>query len=283
MAQAGQRTLIIDADLRWPKQSKLFNLPNELGLSAALVGDRPVLESIQSTDLENLQVLTSGTKPPNPAEMLNSAAFEEILAELGAHYDRILVDSPPVLPIADARIIATKCDMTILVLRVDRTTRKRAQAGFDSIQSVGATVLGSVLNDVPLAIGYGYGGYYRGRYGYGYGYGGYGYYDGSGDRGGRRKRRGRHTEALNGPDLQPPEPGEEAAAPFDYEVDETSRDPERTAGKIRTRVIEDMSKQANRNDGPSSGTEKKTGNGPAGSAPGPDESRKARERRKRKG
>jgi len=105
------------------------------------------------------QRLADGEKP----------SFGELLEKLASQYDRVIVDSPPVLPVADARIIATKCDVTLLTLRVDRSTRKRAIAAHESLQSVSARILGAVLNDMPKGIGYGYGGYHGGRYGYGSG------------------------------------------------------------------------------------------------------------------
>ncbi len=169
MAQAGQRTLIIDADLRRPTQAKLFALDQDHGLATALADQTSDELTIQHTRLDNLSVMTSGPIPANPAEILNSRAFEELLEKLSKAYDRIIVDSPPVLPVADARIIATKCDVTVMALRVDKSTRKRGLAAHESLLSVGARILGAVLNDMPRGIGYGYGSYYGGRYAYGYG------------------------------------------------------------------------------------------------------------------
>jgi len=163
MAQAGQRTLVIDADLRKPDQANRFQLHNEIGLATVLAELDDVDEVIQRTRVDNLEVMVAGPIPVNPTEMLNGNVFEDLLVELKQSYDRILIDSPPVLPVADARIIAAKCDFTILAFRVDKSTRKRAVAAHEAILSVGSRVLGGVLNDMPHGIGYGYGG------GYGYG------------------------------------------------------------------------------------------------------------------
>ena len=167
MAKAGQRTLLIDADLRKPRQAERFGLSEAKGLSTALSSDVAVEKLVQQSGLEGLDVLTSGPIPANPAEVLGSARFASLLETLGKKYDRVIVDSPPVLPVTDARIIASRCNVTLMTLRVDKTTRKRAAAARDSLIGAGAKILGVALNDMPSGIGYGYG--------YGYGYGKYGY------------------------------------------------------------------------------------------------------------
>lgn len=166
MAQAGQSVLILDADLRAPKQSRVFHLPNEFGLSDALAGELNVLDVIQCTRVKGLDVLTSGPRPRNPAEMLTSKQFEQVLERLTGLYDRVLIDSPPVLAVTDARILTTKSSATLLVTRVDGSTRNSASAAYERIITVNGRVLGTVLNAMPTGVGYGYG------YGYEYGYGG---------------------------------------------------------------------------------------------------------------
>ncbi|MEZ6016921.1 MAG: polysaccharide biosynthesis tyrosine autokinase, partial [Planctomycetota bacterium] len=169
MAQAGQRTLIIDADLRSPRVAKVFHLGNEDGLSNILAQDVPFDQVVRPTRIDNLDVLTSGPIPINPAELLNSEAFGALLDDLQLRYDRILIDTPPVLAVSDARVVAVRAEATLLVARVDKTNRKRAESAVERLTSVGARVLGVILNDVPRGIGYGYGyGYgYGSRYGYG--------------------------------------------------------------------------------------------------------------------
>ncbi|MGA0871035.1 MAG: CpsD/CapB family tyrosine-protein kinase, partial [Planctomycetota bacterium] len=157
MASSGQRTLLIDADLRRPRQHKLFDLENDVGLSSVLAKQVSLAAAIRTSVRENFDILSTGPTPPNPAEMLNSRAMIDLLAQVAGDYDQVLVDSPPVLPVTDARIIAAKCEGTVLVLRVDRTSRKRASLARDDLRSVGARLLGTCLNDMPSGIGYGYG------------------------------------------------------------------------------------------------------------------------------
>lgn len=169
MAQAGQRTLLLDADLRSPRVAKVFHMGNDEGLSNILAQGARFDDVVRQTRLENLDVLTSGPVPINPAELLNSEAFLALLAELQQHYDRILIDTPPVLAVSDSRVVAIRAEATLLVARVDKTNRKRVEAAVERLASVGARILGVILNDVPRGIGYGYGyGYgYGSRYGYG--------------------------------------------------------------------------------------------------------------------
>ncbi|MFW6107310.1 MAG: GumC family protein [bacterium] len=176
MAQAGQRTLIIDADFRKPMQHEVFEVDEEKGLSSVLAGRDPLDDAIQRTSVEGLDLLPCGPVPPNPSEMLNSQAFADTLARLAERYDHILVDSPPVMPVTDARILGAMCDVTLLVLRAEKSHRKVAERARDGLLSVGSRLLGTIVNAVPRAedryyyySSYGY--YYRRGYGYGYGYG----------------------------------------------------------------------------------------------------------------
>lgn len=173
MAQAGQKTLIVDADFRKPMQHNVFSFANdtEKGLSSVLAGQVSLDEAIRHCPTEGLDLLTSGPDVPNPSELLNSEAFANLLKELTHRYDRIVVDSPPVTPVADSQILAAICDATILVLRAEKSTKKASQQARDALVGVGAHVLGAVVNDVsPRHSRYGYYSHY-GYYGYGYGYG----------------------------------------------------------------------------------------------------------------
>jgi len=179
MAQAGQKTLILDADFRKPMQHNIFEFENGRGrgISSVLAGTVSLDKAIQAGPVKELDILSCGPEVPNPSEILNSDAFAEIVKEeLCKRYDRIIIDSPPVGPVTDSQILAAICDITLLVLRAERSTRKHSVAARDVLQSVGGRLLGAVVNDVPRKHGrYGYYsgyGYYRG---YGH-YGGYGYY-----------------------------------------------------------------------------------------------------------
>jgi len=173
MAQADQRVLLIDADMRKPKQHEIFALKVEHGLSSVLSERRPAAEVIQKTELSSLEVLPCGSLPTNPVELLNNGYFSELLHELLETYDKILIDAPPIMPVADARVICAQTDATIIVLRAERSTRRLSVAARDELWRVRAQRLGVVVNGVPnqkrssyaSGYGYGYGGY--GQYGYG--------------------------------------------------------------------------------------------------------------------
>jgi capsular exopolysaccharide synthesis family protein len=175
MAQAGQRTLVIDCDFRRPMQHKIFEVGCEKGLSSVLSGSGNPDESIQAGPVSGLDLLSCGPEVPNPSELLNSDLFVAVLNRLCEEYDRVIIDSPPVTPVADSQILGAVCDITLLVLRAEKSTRKLSQQARDSLLSVGGHLLGAIVNDVSRRRGhYGYGryGYYAG---YGY-YGHYGYY-----------------------------------------------------------------------------------------------------------
>jgi len=180
MAQAGQRTLVLDADFRRPRQHEIFEIDDSQGLSDVLTGQGSVDEVLRESGIEGLDILPCGPVPPNPSELLNSNAFADLIKDLATKYDRIVIDSPPVMPVADARILAALCDVTLVVLRAEKSSRKISIQARDGLMSVGARILGAVVNDVARG---------KDRYGYygGYGYG-YGHYGGS-DRKGKREHR----------------------------------------------------------------------------------------------
>ena len=160
MAQAGQRTLVLDADFRKPMQHVIFQVAEEPGLTNLLVSRDSYVNAIQASMIEHLHVLPAGPIPPNPSEMLSSQAFANLLKNLSERYDRIVVDSPPVMAVADARIIAALCDVTLLVLRAESSTRRLSGQALDNLLRVGARVLGVVVNNVPRGDDrYGYYGY----------------------------------------------------------------------------------------------------------------------------
>jgi succinoglycan biosynthesis transport protein ExoP len=188
MAQAGQRVLLVDADLRSPRVAKVFHLSNEQGLSNILAQGLTLDEVVQSTRVSGLDVVTSGPVPINPAELLNGEEFGALLAHLSDRYDRVVLDTPPVLAVSDARVVAGRVDATLLVARVDKTDRRRLEAALDRVHSIGVRPLGVILNDVPRGVGYGYG--YGNGYGYGYGYGNASGIDLSSSNGASERRNG---------------------------------------------------------------------------------------------
>jgi len=169
MTQAGQKTLILDADFRKPMQHKIFEVNHQgSGLSSVLAGTTTLEEAIRPTEVKDLELLPCGPDVPNPSEMLNSESFTALLELISNEYDRIIIDSPPVMPITDAQILAAICDITLLVLKAEKSTRKDCREARDGLLSVGARILGVVVNDVPRKSRYGH--YYDGyRYYYNHG------------------------------------------------------------------------------------------------------------------
>jgi capsular exopolysaccharide synthesis family protein len=147
-AQAENKVLLIDADLRKPSLHKIFFKSNLKGLSTVVSGQTYADSSIQATLVPNLSVLTSGPIPPNPSEMLGSKKMTSLLEELKRSYDIIIIDTPPALIVTDAQVVSTKCDGVVLVVRhgkVKRENAKKLKSLFDFVQ---ARVLGVVLNDI---------------------------------------------------------------------------------------------------------------------------------------
>ena len=150
MAQAGQRTLIVDADFYRPEQSNLFGIAGGAGLSQLLENGGPRPQPVE-TEVEGLFVLPSGPLPPNLDGLLVRSRPEAVLQELAREFDCVIIDSPPLLMNIDGRALATLCEETLLVLRSGRTTRKLAAAALAAVVSVGGRVSGAVLNRVPRA------------------------------------------------------------------------------------------------------------------------------------
>jgi capsular exopolysaccharide synthesis family protein len=160
MAQTGQRVLLIDADLRKPTQQAIFELNPECGLGSVLADRRPVDEAIIPAVVDSLDFLPCGPCPSSPVELLNNGFFAELLDQLKERYDKIIIDSPPVMPVADARVIAAMADATVLVLRAEHSTRRLSIAARNELWRVRATRLGLVVNRVPTgkqdSYNYGY-------------------------------------------------------------------------------------------------------------------------------
>jgi len=188
-AQQGQRTLLIDADLRRAVVDTTFDIPRSPGLSDLLVGTARLAETVRSVDMPNLFVLASGQFPPNPSELLGSSAMRDLLEEAKASFDMVVIDSPPVLAVTDASVISSVVDGTIVVVRVGKTARDAVRRAVGQLRVVNGRVLGAVLNDVDFRSGVYYGGYgyYYHRY--------YGEEGASGQSGGPLRRWGR---ALSG-------------------------------------------------------------------------------------
>jgi capsular exopolysaccharide synthesis family protein len=180
-AQAGKRTLLIDADMRRPGLTALLELRTSSGLSDVLRSQQPVVEAaqerIQPLELDGLEILPCGPRPSNPAELLASERFSDLLGWAETVYDQVLVDAPPALAASDAAIIGRLVDGVVLVVRPDKNRRRLVVRALESFTSLGATLSGVVINRLTSDKDEGYYGYHYGV-GYGYGYGG-GYQYGS--------------------------------------------------------------------------------------------------------
>jgi capsular exopolysaccharide synthesis family protein len=147
MAQSGKRVLLVDADLRLPTQHKTFGVANDGGLSSVLQSRITLEQAVERTELDGLELLPAGPQSHNPAEILNSPMFTEMLDILFDRYDQVIIDSAPVVGLADTRIIAASCDATVMVLRERASTRRMTQLARQGLTSVGAQILGIVIND----------------------------------------------------------------------------------------------------------------------------------------
>jgi protein-tyrosine kinase len=145
-AQQGKKVLLIDADLRKPTVHYTFRLNNYTGLTSVLTNSSSLSSALQETNVENLSVLTSGPIPPNPAELLSSKTMDNCLRQLYEMFDLTIFDTPPVLAVTDAQILANKCDGTILVVASGKTEIGAAVKAKELLAAANAKLLGVVLN-----------------------------------------------------------------------------------------------------------------------------------------
>jgi Mrp family chromosome partitioning ATPase len=157
MAQSGHRVCIIDCDLRRPKLHRVFSRVGDEGLTSVLVGEAQLLDVAKPAQaganggtIPNLWCIPAGSPPPNPADLLQSERFKKVLAELGEHFDRVVIDSPPLAAVTDSAIISTLVDATIFVVRAFGTSYHLARQGLRALYDVDAPVAGAVLNAVDL-------------------------------------------------------------------------------------------------------------------------------------
>jgi len=185
MAQAGNKVLLIDADLRKPLVHKIFGLPEAPGLtdyvlgnyqwkdiyntiSDVMLGDFGIDDILKTPGMDNLHIITAGTRPPNPSEILSSTRFRDFLQEVEQDYSFIFIDAPPILPVADAPEIATLVDGVFLVYKVGKIGRGVLKRAKSNLENVDAKLVGIILNNVKSEEGPEY---YRYHSHYYYGYG----------------------------------------------------------------------------------------------------------------
>jgi capsular exopolysaccharide synthesis family protein len=165
LAQAGQRVLLIDADMRKPRQHELLNVKQSPGLSNLLVGDAKANDAMRRTGSKHLWVMPSGPHPPNPAELLGSARFRSLIGTLGEHFDWVILDSPPVMAVTDAAVIAHLTTGVVYVVGSEQVNRHVARNAVEQLRASKATILGAVLNRVDVQKNpYYYSHYYKHEY-----------------------------------------------------------------------------------------------------------------------
>ncbi len=161
LARAGQQVALVCCDLRRPKLHEFFGMTNDVGFTSVLLGKVPLSAALQQVpDQDRLYVLASGPLPPNPSELLSSRRAREVLASLRAEAEVVLIDSPPVLPVSDAMIIAGLVDVTLIVCAADRTSTRDVTRAVEQLRQVEAPLVGAILNGAGPESAYG------GKYGY---------------------------------------------------------------------------------------------------------------------
>jgi capsular exopolysaccharide synthesis family protein len=167
LALGGARVVLVDGDLRKPAVGKYLGISNAAGLTSVLAGRHELRDVVVTYGRDTLSILPSGPTPPNPSELLGSQQMSDLLATLANHFDVVVVDAPPLLPVTDAAVLASAADGAVLVLKHGKTRREEAQRAIQALEAVNAKLLGTVLNFAPKRTRRG--GY--DGYGYGYGYG----------------------------------------------------------------------------------------------------------------
>lgn len=186
IAQSGKKVILIDADFRRPQQNELFGLTNTVGFASMLSGTATLEEALHETAVPGLSIIPSGPPPANPAELLTSQRFKEMLDAVAEQCDLVLIDTPPLLAVSDPSVIAPRVDGVVLALRLGKKSRPHAEQAKEVLHSLGSHILGVVVNAVRSD---------KGRYNYGYGGYGYGNY-GSGEN--NRYYHEEHSESSNG-------------------------------------------------------------------------------------
>lgn len=147
LAQSGKKTLLVDTDLRKPTVHRTFRLLNRDGLTNALTSQDNFKQFTKNTEIDNLDVITTGPIPPNPSELLGSMAMARFINEVSAIYDTVIFDTPPVIAVTDAQILATQVDGVFLVVNSGKTNRDMALKAKTLLSNVKANILGCVLNN----------------------------------------------------------------------------------------------------------------------------------------
>lgn len=156
IAQAEQRVILVDCDLRRPSLHTLFGVPNEQGLTSVILNQGDGELPLHATSVPGLSLLTSGPLPPRPADLLGSRRMEVLIERLRSEADMVLFDTPPVIAVTDAAVLATRLDGVLLVLQAGKTRRDRAREARRQLEKVKANIIGVVLNNARMEASYGY-------------------------------------------------------------------------------------------------------------------------------
>ncbi len=159
-AQLQKKVVLIDADMRKPRLHHIFNMRNLIGLSSYLTGKEGAGEIVQQSPLENIWVVPSGPHPPNPAELLESKRMKQLVQELKQRFDFVLLDTPPVLAVVDAVMAAAAADAAVMVVRVNKTTRKALSGAIQALTKSKAGIIGIVYNEMDIKGGGSYSPYH---------------------------------------------------------------------------------------------------------------------------
>ncbi|MEZ7172912.1 CpsD/CapB family tyrosine-protein kinase [Sporosarcina sp. OR05] len=159
-AQNGKKVLLVDTDMRKPSVHYTFALQNTMGLTDVLAKKMTLQEAVRAIDIENLDILTCGPLPPNPAELLGSKAMEALIEAMKEQYDLIVFDTPPILSVTDGLVLANKCDGVIVVVRSGKTEKTNIVKTKEALLQAKANIFGVVLNDFELTKDHYYYNYY---------------------------------------------------------------------------------------------------------------------------
>lgn len=149
-AQQGKKVLLVDADLRKPTVHYTFGTANTFGLTTVLTKQTTLEKAIVKSDENNLFILTSGPIPPNPAELLSSQSMEQLLTQVAEQFDMVILDTPPLLAVADPQILSNQCDGTILVVFSGKTETEQVLKSKELLQAAKSKLLGVVLNNKQI-------------------------------------------------------------------------------------------------------------------------------------
>jgi len=148
MAQSGRRTVLVDCDLRRPSLHTFFDLNNDAGLTSMILQE-DAAPPLQATSVENLWLLASGPKPPNPADLLGSRKIDQLIEALTQEYDVVLFDAPPVIAVTDAAVLGAKVDGVLLVISAGKSRRDHAERAKEMLEKARVRIIGVALTNAP--------------------------------------------------------------------------------------------------------------------------------------